>query len=204
MSGPLYHTARWLRRRQAQLRNEPLCRYCMDRGEVTAATVVDHIIPHRGDPVLFWASPVQSLCATHHSGSKQREEHQGYSIEIGIDGYPIETKQPFSIPHNVRPSNIPVHLVCGAPGSGKTTFVKQHMQGGDLAIDLDDIRDALQNVTIHLMDTSRDECRRRIDADPLRAQPAKRFHALINEFFDLSPSHKEKKNKTFTRTTGGR
>lgn len=68
--------AAWRRRREAQLRAEPLCRLCKADGRVTAATVADHLVPHRGDPALF-DGPLQSLCATCHSARKQREEANG-------------------------------------------------------------------------------------------------------------------------------
>lgn len=63
----------WRKRREQQLRNEPLCRYCLQDGKTTAATVADHIVPHRGDKALF-KGPLQSLCATCHSGRKAKEE----------------------------------------------------------------------------------------------------------------------------------
>jgi hypothetical protein len=69
-----HNSARWLRKRDAQLRDEPLCRMCKRDGTVTVATICDHVIPHRGDYDLFWNGETQSLCATHHASEKQREE----------------------------------------------------------------------------------------------------------------------------------
>ena len=71
------------------LQKEPLCRYCTAAGDVVEATVVDHVIPHRWDVELFWHGELQSLCTTHHNGSKQAEEHGGRSLQVGMDGYPI-------------------------------------------------------------------------------------------------------------------
>lgn len=66
---------KWRKAREAYLREHPLCVMCQADGHVTAATVVDHIVPHRGDQALFWRrSNWQSLCAMHHSRDKQREE----------------------------------------------------------------------------------------------------------------------------------
>jgi hypothetical protein len=31
----------------------PLCRMCEAEGKITVATIVDHVIPHKGDRVLF-------------------------------------------------------------------------------------------------------------------------------------------------------
>lgn len=43
-----------------------------------------------------------------------------------------------------------VYVICGPPGSGKTTFVQQHMQPGDLVLDMDAIVSALTgNKSIH-------------------------------------------------------
>lgn len=66
---------KWQKAREGFLRSHPLCVMCEAEGRVTAATVVDHKTPHRGDKSLFWdKSNWQSLCATHHSRDKQREE----------------------------------------------------------------------------------------------------------------------------------
>lgn len=66
---------KWQRAREQFLRENPLCVVCTAQGIVTVATVVDHITPHRGDQSLFWRrSNWQSLCSTHHSRDKQREE----------------------------------------------------------------------------------------------------------------------------------
>jgi 5-methylcytosine-specific restriction protein A len=46
-------------------------------------------------------------------------------------------------------SRIPVILVCGAPGSGKTTYVREHASARDLVIDLDVIRANLSGLGIH-------------------------------------------------------
>lgn len=68
---------RWQKARAAFLKAHPLCANCEGAGRVTVATVVDHRLPHRGDKALFWNSDNwQSLCATCHSGWKQREERK--------------------------------------------------------------------------------------------------------------------------------
>jgi 5-methylcytosine-specific restriction enzyme A len=66
---------RWQQARAAFLARHPLCVMCEQAGRVTAATVVDHVVPHRGDQRLMWdESNWQPLCAPHHSRDKQREE----------------------------------------------------------------------------------------------------------------------------------
>lgn len=89
-----YKTARWRAIRTRQLAAEPLCRYCMRRGFITPATVCDHVQPHRGNAVLFHDGPFQSLCAPCHDRSKRLEDERGFSAEIGVDGYPIDSRHP--------------------------------------------------------------------------------------------------------------
>lgn len=83
--------ARWQRERLGFLDEHPLCAMCRERGRITPATVVDHIVPHKGDPVLFWDKRNwQSLCAPHHNSDKQALEKGGTPRRpIGADGWPL-------------------------------------------------------------------------------------------------------------------
>ena len=70
----------WQQARLRFLQAHPLCVMCQDMNppRVTAAEVVDHIIPHKGDQELFWnESNWQSLCFSHHNGEKQMLEKSG-------------------------------------------------------------------------------------------------------------------------------
>lgn len=69
-----YSSARWQKLRAAELRDEPLCAYCLAKGKVVEANVRDHVHPHRQDEHLFWYGERQSLCTPCHSSVKQREE----------------------------------------------------------------------------------------------------------------------------------
>lgn len=58
---------KWRKVRADYLRRNPVCVKCMEQGRYTIATVVDHIIPHRGDPVLMWdENNWQALCKSCH------------------------------------------------------------------------------------------------------------------------------------------
>lgn len=58
---------RWRRARKAYLKARPLCVQCRFEDMVTQATVVDHIMPHKGDMKKFWdRSNWQGLCKCHH------------------------------------------------------------------------------------------------------------------------------------------
>ncbi len=61
------YDAKWRDARAAYLRRNPLCAQCWKEGRLTPATVVDHIVPHRGDQLLFWDQDNwQSLCRRCH------------------------------------------------------------------------------------------------------------------------------------------
>jgi 5-methylcytosine-specific restriction protein A len=65
---------------------------CYQAGKRVMATVVDHIVPHKGDSALFWDSKGnwQSLCPTHHNAAKQKQEHTGKAIGCDASGQPLE------------------------------------------------------------------------------------------------------------------
>jgi len=69
---------------------------CDARGVTTAATVADHIIPHRGDLNLFWNGKLQSLCKPHHDSTKQAQERAGYMKGSATDGRPIDPSHPWN------------------------------------------------------------------------------------------------------------
>lgn len=69
-----YYRKRWKTLRASQLRKEPFCQDCLKNGERTTANEVDHHIPHRGDPSLFFdAKNLRSLCKPCHSRKTMKE-----------------------------------------------------------------------------------------------------------------------------------
>jgi 5-methylcytosine-specific restriction protein A len=86
------YDTRWEKARLTYLRHHPLCVICGKAGRIEAASVVDHIIPHRGDQKLFWdQTNWQALCRPHHDRDKQAVEKGGKARQaIGQDGWPIE------------------------------------------------------------------------------------------------------------------
>jgi 5-methylcytosine-specific restriction endonuclease McrA len=74
------YTYRWQKASKAFLREHPLCQ-CPDCDEgrlrVTPSNVVDHHVPHRGDPVLFWdRSNWRAMAKACHDRKTQREATQ--------------------------------------------------------------------------------------------------------------------------------
>jgi 5-methylcytosine-specific restriction enzyme A len=67
--------ARWRRARRDYLLRHPFRAHCRSEDCTTAASVVDHVEPYRGDMVKFWdVTNWQSLCAPCHDGWKARVE----------------------------------------------------------------------------------------------------------------------------------
>lgn len=83
--------SRWQKARLHYLAAHPLCAYCAKQGRTTAAEVIDHIKPHKGDMALFWdSSNWQPLCKHCHDSHKQREEKGSRVYIFDADGLPIE------------------------------------------------------------------------------------------------------------------
>ena len=80
--------------RPHQLAKHPVCAACAAQGRVSLAQEVDHIVPPNGNQALMRdPSNFQSLCKPCHS-RKTRAQARGYSIAIGVDGYPIDPSHP--------------------------------------------------------------------------------------------------------------
>lgn len=124
----LYWSPQWKRLRRQHLAREPLCRRCLaltppivNDGSVDPATGrpqanprlallhVDHIRPHRGNPMLFLdPANLQTLCAPHHNAKStdegrawqrrqrqaQRDTERGHSTAGAADGWPADPRHP--------------------------------------------------------------------------------------------------------------
>lgn len=71
------YDSRWRRYRTQFLRQHPLCECeeCKKSGRLIPATVVDHIIPHKGNYELFWdPSNHQAMAKRCHNKKTARED----------------------------------------------------------------------------------------------------------------------------------
>ena len=69
------YDSKWQKARKQFLSANPLCTECLKNGRFEKATVVDHTIPHRGDPKLFWDKDNwQALCKSCHDKKTGRED----------------------------------------------------------------------------------------------------------------------------------
>lgn len=135
---------KWEAFRKGFLMANPLCEYCLARGQVVPATVCDHDIPHEGDPELFWDNTFSALCATDHNSTKQRMERQfkGDALLRAIRDTKAGVYDPMVSRRDRVESVEAVYstLVWGPPAAGKTTWARDKaLKAGAVVYDLDDI-----------------------------------------------------------------
>nr|DAZ31132.1 MAG TPA: HNH endonuclease [Caudoviricetes sp.] len=69
------YNRRWRIARSRFLKTHLLCVRCRKQGRLVKATVVDHIVPHRGDDRLFWNEENwQALCKNCHDSKTMTED----------------------------------------------------------------------------------------------------------------------------------
>src|SRR5262245_51674374 len=83
----MYQTKWWKAVTKKWKEMNPICSMCKRNGKATPVDVVDHKIPHRGNPVLFfnWGN-LQSLCYFHHNSIKAHHERQA-KLQTSNDGW---------------------------------------------------------------------------------------------------------------------
>ncbi|MEH6347775.1 MAG: HNH endonuclease [Bermanella sp.] len=83
------YTGQWRKARLGFLAKHPLCNRCIDDNITEEATVVDHIIPHRGNNDVFWDRlNWQPLCKRCHDRKTATEDggFTGYDNGQVING----------------------------------------------------------------------------------------------------------------------
>lgn len=95
---PRLYGRRWREARAAFLAKHPLCTLCEKIGRVTAASVVDHIQPHKGNAKRFWdRNNWQPLCKRCHDAVKQSEERTGSLRGAAMDGQPLDPNHHWNV-----------------------------------------------------------------------------------------------------------
>jgi 5-methylcytosine-specific restriction enzyme A len=62
---------------------------------VTAATVVNHRTPHKGNLALFFSvENWEACCKPCHDRDIRFEEERGFRKDIGEDGWPLDERHP--------------------------------------------------------------------------------------------------------------
>jgi len=96
----IYSTPRWRAERARFLRRNPRCP-CGARSDT-----VDHIIRHRGDPVLFWdRANWQALCKRCHDVLKTSMERNPERGGCSADGVPRYAGHPWNNGAGIRKVN---------------------------------------------------------------------------------------------------
>lgn len=126
----LYRKNRWKVKSEEFRKRNPLCVSCLAKGIVKASQVADHVTPHKGDETVFWDGQLQALC---------KDCHDLKSIVEDASAGGTAQTHPEWLP---KPA-CRVVLVCGPPGSGKTTWAKAQATKQDLVVDLDDCFEAV-------------------------------------------------------------
>ena len=112
-------------RKLVMLRDGGLCQSCLANGIVREATEVDHILP-KAKGGTDEDHNLQAICKSCHQDKTALESaHSDKRVSYYPEWLP-------------RPA-IPVTVVCGPPGAGKTTYCEQRAGKEDLVIDVDEI-----------------------------------------------------------------
>lgn len=96
---PTLYSYRWQQARAGFLRKHPLCVRCHQQGMAMAATVVDHIVAHKGEMQRFWdRTNWQPLCGNCHNSYKQRLEKSGREVGCDASGVPVDPLHHWNAP----------------------------------------------------------------------------------------------------------
>ena len=142
-SKSFYQSKQWKTARNSKMASvNNLCELCLEKGKISAAKEVHHKIhltpQNINDPNIAYAhSNLLALCKFCH----QKEHRPMSAIQDGL--YFNERGEVMSEDYQPPKKRIHVHIVWGCYGSGKTTYVRQHMDRGDLVVDLDLIGQAI-------------------------------------------------------------
>jgi predicted kinase/5-methylcytosine-specific restriction endonuclease McrA len=171
-----YHLAIWnhpsegLRARQ--LEQKPICEAC---GRAPA-TVAHHKRQHSGSWELFVdPNNLESVCKPCHDGAIQRGERAGnYTNEIDLN-QDVSIASNVLFPKTLARSAIPIAVVSGAPGSGKSHYVARHKRPGEIVINIDVIVAELAGTPIRSNET------KKFYLQPAMIERNRRLNALARE-----------------------
>ena len=132
-----YHSARWIKKRERILRRDGYqCQYAKQYGRLEEANTVHHIFPRRLYPQYAWEdwNPISVSAANH---NKLENRATGELTEEGRAMMEAKAKE--------RGIKLRMTvLVIGLPGTGKTTYAKQHLGADGLCYDLDHLAAAFR------------------------------------------------------------
>ncbi|MFK5976902.1 MAG: HNH endonuclease [Sulfurovum sp.] len=121
-----YHSANWNKIRKKVLMNEPICRQCTR----SISSHIDHIIPIKRGGCKTCLDNLQALCSSCHSYKTSKEDI---------------LNRPYWLPT----PKIPVLIISGASGSGKSFLANKLSNNRILVIDLDVVRSKILGKDIY-------------------------------------------------------
>jgi 5-methylcytosine-specific restriction protein A len=124
---------------------------------------VDHILAINDGGDAWDGENLQSLCRSCHSKKTQSDNRAGRTVSrCGADGWPLDPRHVANggdgrlsaeykaeLLPDLKPSRIPLTIVTGPPGSGKSTYIRQHAGPDDLLICLDAIMQTISGLPEH-------------------------------------------------------
>ena len=92
------YDTRWEKASRTYRSKYPYCAGCKATGKDEPATLVDHIVPHRGDQRLFWDTDNwQSSCEWHHNAIKARLERMYDNKQITITDLRLDSQRSIAL-----------------------------------------------------------------------------------------------------------
>lgn len=139
----IYSTRRWKKKREHILRRDGwLDQVALRDGIKLEADTVHHILPREDWPQYQWAD--WNLIAVNGRITHKGRLHEKYSGKLTRLGKQLMRET--ALANGVKLSMLT--MVIGMPGSGKSTYVKRHLDGG-LCYELDSIACAFRLTTPH-------------------------------------------------------
>jgi len=128
VADPFYSSKEWIALRD-RVRAEA-GGMCQRVGCSTPGRIVDHIVERSDGGASLDRANLELLCASHHAIKTNEAKRR----RIASPG-PAASNHP----EWLKPSRVPLSVICGPPAGGKSTLAKQWLQGSGLLIDLDEI-----------------------------------------------------------------
>lgn len=136
-----YHSKEWKKVRElAWQRDNGLCQKCLkEKNIMKPGEEVHHMIwlkpSNINDPfITLNLNNLILLCKDCHINIHKVKERKEKTLMINNGMY---------INENGELCKQKIHIVCGPPGAGKTTYVKKYMERGDLVVDFDMIKQSI-------------------------------------------------------------